>query len=352
MTIDSYRKLVFGIYPGGEAGSDDGIATGRPDDPRGVARCLDLLQGQEQMLVVRAYERYSDPERPSRWAAQMPKDYGQYCRPDRQLDLVAMFQSARGDIAGYLQFVRDLIGRHGPRLYSLQITEEANFSGAPDAIDGYYPQVRKALVHGVVAARDELDRLGYGTVKVGFNATPTFGVGAEFWADLGRLGGDAFRSALDYVGLDFFPDVFRPVAPDGQPGDLRQSVATVLETMRREWLPAAGISADVPIHIAENGWPTGPTRSYERQAEVLEAVIRTVYAHRERLNIERYTLFSLRDTDSSRPELAGDIFYHFGLTEDDYTPKPAFHVYWRLIAEMGTRLESVAVAQLAADILG
>jgi hypothetical protein len=175
-------------------------------------------------------------------------------------------------------------------------------------------------------------------VKVGFNSTPTFGAGAEFWADLGHLGGHAFRSALDYVGLDFFPDVFRPVAPDGEPGDLRQSVTTVIETMRREWLPAAGISADVPIHIAENGWPTGPTRSYERQAEVLETVIRTVYAQRERLNIERYTLFSLRDTDSSRPELAGDIFYHFGLTRDDYTPKPAFHVYRSLIAEMGIKL--------------
>lgn len=39
----------------------------------------------------------------------------------------------------------------------------------------------------------------------------------------------------------------------------------------------------------------------------------------------------LRDADSSNL----NIFYHFGLLRDDYTPKPAFEVYCRLIAELG-----------------
>lgn len=331
------QKLVFGIYPGGEAGSDQGMAIGPPDDSARITACLDRLQGESRPFVVRAYERYSDVENPSRWPSQAPNNYEQYWRPDRPLDLVVMFQSARGDVPGYLKFLRDVIRRYGERLYTLQITEEANFTGGPEAIDGYYPDVRKALVEGVVAAREELNRLGHGTVKVGFNSTPTFGAAADFWADLARLGEDEFRAALDYVGLDFFPDVFRPVAADGEPGDLIQSVTGVLETMRREWLPAAGIPADVPIHIAENGWPTGPTRPYHRQAEILESIIRTIHSASHRLNIERYTLFSLRDTDSTRPEVEGDIFYHFGLTRDDYTPKPAFETMRRMIAELGAR---------------
>jgi hypothetical protein len=30
-----------------------------------------------------------------------------------------------------------------------------------------------------------------------------------------------------------------------------------------------------------------------------------------------------------------NLFYQFGLMRDDYTPKPAFAVYRRLIAELG-----------------
>jgi hypothetical protein len=41
--------------------------------------------------------------------------------------------------------------------------------------------------------------------------------------------------------------------------------------------------------------------------------------------------YQLRDADSSNPS----IFYQFGVLRDDYTPKPAFEVYRRLIAELG-----------------
>jgi hypothetical protein len=325
--MNSTRKFVFGIYPGGEAGSDKGMAFGPPDDPARITAHLDVLQGESRPFVVRAYERYSDADNPSKWPAQAPRDYEQYCHPERPLDLVVMFQSVRGNVAGYLEFLRTIIRRHARRLYSLQVTEEANFIGGPDCIDGCYPEARQALVQGVIAAREELNLLGGQTVKVGFNSTPTFGPGADFWTGIGQLGGDRFRASVDYVGLDFFPDVFRPAA------DVSQVVLFVLETMRRDWLPAAGIGPAVPIHIAENGWPTGPARSYERQAQVLETVIRTVHGASHHLNIERYTLFSLRDADSTNPKTEGDIFHHFGITRDDYTPKPAFKVFRSLIAE-------------------
>ncbi len=148
---------------------------------------------------------------------------------------------------------------------------------------------------------------------------------------IGELGREPFVEALDYVGLDFFPDVFRPAAADGQPGDLRRMVVFILRAIRETWMPAAGIPASVPLHIAENGWPTSPDRSYERQAAAIETIIRTIHTYRGTYHITHYHLFDLRDADSSNP----DIFYQFGVLRDDYTPKPAFEVYRRLIAELG-----------------
>ncbi|MBE7179244.1 MAG: hypothetical protein INR69_22775, partial [Mucilaginibacter polytrichastri] len=95
-------------------------------------------------------------------------------------------------------------------------------------------------------------------------------------------------------------------------------------------MPQAGIPDTVPICIGENGWPTNSTRSYERQAEALETIIRTVYAHRETFNISGYELFDLRDADSSQE----NIFYQFGLLRDDYAPKPAYNVFRKLVTEL------------------
>jgi hypothetical protein len=105
----------------------------------------------------------------------------------------------------------------------------------------------------------------------------------------------------------------------------------VLTHFRHTNMAAANIPAPVPVHITENGWATGPDCSYERQAIVLERIIRILHEYRGKLNFTHYELFDLRDADSSHL----NIFYQFGLLRDDYTPKPAFAVYHRLIAELG-----------------
>jgi hypothetical protein len=319
--------FVFGIYPGGASGSDDGIAAGPPGDPTRIDEALTELTGISSPFILRVYERFSDADAPSGWPRQSPENYTQYLRPGRLLDMVVMFQSKSGDVPGFLNFLRSLIAQHGPSLYSVQVTEEANFTHGPDCIDGPWPHVREALVEGVIAAKQEALRLGLISLRVGFNSTPTFGPAAEFWSGIGSLGGQSFIDALDYVGIDFFPDTFRPTP------DIRAGVLGVLESMRNEWLPDAGIPATIPIHIAENGWPTGPDRSLEKQAAVLETTLHTIFEARHRLNIRRYTLFSLRDSESFASENADNIFYHFGLMQSDYTPKPAFDTYRRLIAE-------------------
>src|SRR5262249_22148737 len=178
-------------------------------------------------------------------------------------------------------------------------------------MDGSFPDVREALVHRVLAAREEARRLGHDHLKVGFNAVPSFAPDDDFWRDIGARGGRRFVEALGYVGLDFFPDVFRPVEPD----DLRRVGVLVPQALRESWMPAAGIPASVPIHVTEHGWPTGPDRSDERQAAVLETVIRTVHDYRGNFHVTRYQLFDLRDADSSSA-----VALRFGVMRDDYTP--------------------------------
>lgn len=336
------NKLTFGIYPGGAAGGDSGLLTGPADVPSKITECLDQLQGAALPLVIRCYDSFQDPDSPFGKSACAPQNYAQYARKNsRPLDLVLQFRSASGNVAGYLEFIRAKIREHHAVLYSVQIAEEPNFTDGPDVIDGPYPRILEAVVLGVITAKQTLAELGAPHVKVGFNSTPTFGPSANFWSNLAETAAapapqnpNNFIDSLDYVGLDFFPDVFRSAAPDGQPGDVTSSTTAVLETMRNVWLPAAQIPSHVAIHITESGWPSGPTRPTARQSAVLEKVIRTIHANRTRLNISRYTLFSLRDVTAPTAANENNLFAFFGITSADYSPKPAFLTFQNLISEL------------------
>jgi hypothetical protein len=329
MADHSISRLIFGIYPGGFAGSSDGSnPAGPPDDPVRIHEALSRLQVGDPPFLVRGYLHYTGPLSPVKVGLpETPKAVEQYIREGRKLDLVLCFRQPVLD--GWFAFIREAIQRYSTMLATLQITEEANVTTTPE-VDGCIPQVREALVKGVLVAKEEVRRQGL-DIQVGFNAAPSFDPSNEFWSSIGTLGGPSFLDALDYVGFDFFPDVFRPVAPDGAPGDLRRSVIAVLTHFRQVNMAAANIPFSVPIHITENGWPTGPTRPAERQADVLETVIRIIYEHRNQFNITHYECFSLRDADSPNPGL----FCQFGLLRDDYTPKPAFERYRQLIVELG-----------------
>jgi hypothetical protein len=338
--VNGETELTFGIYPGGAAGGDSGLLSGPADNPAQVRRCLDELQGDALPFVLRCYDSFQDRDSPFGPAFCAPANYEQYAQAGkRPLDLVLQYRSASANLDGFLAFVRGKIEKHHALLYSVQIAEEPNFADGPNVIDGPYLRVMEAVIQGVIEAKSVLRSPGRDRVKVGFNATPTFGPSAAFWSELKRAAAsdfDAFLASLDYVGLDFFPDVFRRTAPDGQPGDLRSSIAGVIGAMRNEWLPAAGIPSTVPIHITEHGWPTGPARSLEHQADVLRHVMEWLYAERGRLNIERYTLFSLRDVDHETAANAENVFAFFGITKADYSRKPAFDVFKSLVREFGT----------------
>ena len=315
--------LTFGIYPGGLLGDDHGIVHPvSPDVPDRIIEALDRLQGDGAALSVRAYRSFSGTETPLE--PPTPADPQSYLQRGRTLDLVLQFREPSGELDGWLEFVREAIRSGGPQLASIQICEEPN--ARLPVVDGSIPNVRNALVQGVIAAKQEARALGH-SVAVGFNAVPTFDPADTFWSELGSLADARFRQSLDYVGLDFFPDVFRPIAADR----LAEAVTAVLGAFRHTDLPKAGIPESVAMRICENGWPTGPDRTEQRQAATLERVIRTVAGLADDLNIDGYSLFALRDADST----ADGLFHRFGLLYDDYTPKPAFETYRQLISELG-----------------
>ncbi|KJK57519.1 hypothetical protein [Saccharothrix sp. ST-888] len=321
MTFASTSTFTFGIYPGGLLGTDAEILEPvRPDQPEQITGALRLLQGDAPTLAVRAYRPYESAAVLDSPAT--PVDPGRYRGEGRVLDLALTFREPDGQLDGWVDFVRHVVRTEGPHLAALQICEEPN--AYLPILDGSTPNVREAVVRGVIAAKEEALACGF-DIAIGFNAVPNFDPADTFWPELGALMDDRFHRSLDYVGLDFFPDVFRPLPPE----QLAAAVAGVLSSFR-DTLGQVGIGSSVPVRICENGWPTGPDRSEQRQAEVLEEVVRTLYGLREELNLTGYCYFDLRDADSS----GTGLFDRFGLLRDDYTPKAAFDTYRRLISEL------------------
>jgi hypothetical protein len=322
---DSTRPgLIFGIYPGSAVGGNG--PAGPPDRPDRISQALDQLQGPGgRPFIVRAYDVYADPDDTSQpTALQAPEGYGRYLGQGRTLDLVAQYHSRPGDVDGYCAFIETLVERHGEHLATLQVGEEPNISDNP-LLDGAYPRITEALIAGVRAAKAKARCSGHPGLKVGCNSSPLMGPAVTFFTELTRAGGEQFIADLDYIGLDFFPDVFRPI-PHGRLGAV---VLGLLEAHRRDSLAPAGLG-HLPLIITEHGWPTGPGRAPQRQAEVLRIVIDVIARTAGTLNITGYTHHTLRDARSA----GSGIFCHFGLMTDDYTPKPAFHLYRDLIGTL------------------
>jgi hypothetical protein len=318
--------LRFGIYPLSIAGTPTGVVIGPPDNPEQIGQALASLQGTGRSLSPRTYLVYTGPQT----AAKLFARAEEYAHAGLLGDLTIGTPDPSVELADWLGFVRHIVRHYGPTLTALQITNEPNLT----FMEGANPHILHVLVQGIIAAKHEA-RAANVPVRIGFGSVPDTGpVVPHFWENLAAIGGDDFVASVDYVAHNFYVDVFE--APLALP-DIPAAVERLLRRLREENLATAGIPATVPIHIAENGWPTGKNpftgevRSFERQAAVLETVVRTVFALREELNITHYELFGLRDADSAQE----DLFHQFGIMRDDYTPKPAFSTFQRLIRELG-----------------
>jgi len=238
-----------------------------------------------------------------------------------------------GDLAAWRAHVREVVRRFGRirRVIALQIANEVNLTFSPDSSDGAYARAPEALVHGVIAARQEVRRRRLAHLKVGFNWFWRLDPATEerFWSALRDHGGRRFARAVDWIGLDAYPGTVFPAAlPIGGERDAMVSALHSLRCFAR----VPGIPPRAPIKVEENGWPTqAPLRSEAEQAGRLERMVRAVHDYRGTFNVSDYRWFNLRDADTASPVL----FQHFGLLESDYHPKPAFAAYRRLVPELG-----------------
>ncbi|HYZ82279.1 MAG TPA: hypothetical protein VE571_13465, partial [Solirubrobacteraceae bacterium] len=238
------------------------------------------------------------------------------------------------DVRGFDGFVRQTVAAFGPnpRFVSLQVTNEANVTGAPNASDGYYRGAEDALIGGVIAAKGVIRAQGFDHVTVGFNwAAAASGNQRAFWSYLRSRGGAGLVSALDWVGLDIYPGTWGPTLTGSLADGTTAAMNAALNGLRSVYLPLAGIPFTVPLHISESGYPTGPGRTPAMQVQAMRAQVDAVVAGRTVFNITDYRWFDLRDADSA----GGNFQSQYGLMTDAYEPKPGFFAYEQLVSRFG-----------------
>jgi hypothetical protein len=338
---DAEPRLTFGIYPGGAAGSVAPSAPARPEDPALRLGALERLRSPGRPFVLHLYVGYTGPGGYSA-REQIGRELGSYAAAGFQTEVAICYRPADGgsdaDLGGFVAFVRATVESFArePGFVSVQVTNEANVGGAPNACDGSYRGARDALIDGVIAAHEVVRAKRFTGVRIGFNwAYSTDQDQEAFWRYLGRAGGQRFAGALDWVGLDAYPFTWNSPAPPTSPHELAAATARwmdrALSLLRSTYLPLAGIPNTVPVQLCENGYPTGPGRTDAMQATVLGAAVTAVHQTRRPYNVTGYRWFDLRDADSSSPSFESQ----YGIMRDDYSPKAAFAVYRQLVAEFG-----------------
>jgi hypothetical protein len=330
-------RLVFGIYPGGAAGTVGPSGPVAPENPALRMAALKQLRPPGRRFVLHLYVSYTGA---SGWSAaqQVGQEIHDYASDGFQTELVASYRPADGgspaDVGRFTDFVREAVQSFGPvpGFVSLQVTNEANQGGSPNTSDGYYAGAKDALIEGVIAAKGEVRKHRFNHVKVGFNwAYATDGGQRAFWRYLGHHGGRRFVDDLDWVGLDAYPGTWGPALGErGLAAETTRFVDGALRAVRVTSVSLAGIPHSVPLQVSETGYPTGWGRTDAMQVTVMQAAVEAVYHARATYNIMGLRWFDLRDADSSSSSFESQ----YGLTRDDYSPKPAFGAYRTLVARL------------------
>jgi hypothetical protein len=307
-----------------------------PEDPAaGLAAVRRLRPGRRQ-LVMRLNRMFmADGEAGIRRFAAIVDRYA-VAGMDSELQVrYHPGPGQEGDMAAWEQFVRQaasILGRR-PSVKALTITNEGNFTATPNTSDGSYPGVRQAIVSGMVAARNQLDRIGRPDVELGFSFAWRWfpDSDAAFWRELGAIGNPAFRRAVDYVGLQIYPHLVVPPAP--LPGrSAGDEVIEALTLLRNCYMPRAGLGPGVELWVTENGYVTNLGRTEAGQEAALASTLDAVHRYSGTLGITDYRWFNLRDNNSTGP----DLFDAVGLLRDDYSEKPAFARLRAAIEQFGT----------------
>jgi hypothetical protein len=325
-------KLRVGIYPGGPAGQLGPVpAPAVPEDQDKIFAALELLRPPGGPFAVHLYRAYMTPEREAEDEQEHRRLVDLYTARGYAVEIVIRYRRDN-DPGGFAEFVRGVVRRFGgnPLVKGFQVTNEVNLTASPDSSDGAYAGSRDALIQGVIAAKDEARALGYAHSQIGFNWVYRTDPGNErmFWEYLGSAGGERFVRSLDWVGMDAYPGTFFP--PRTEPSTTGDFMVHALSTLRKCSMPMAGIPDSVPIHVEENGYPTGPDRPYEDQRVAAERMLDALDSYSRVYGVTDYFWFDLRDADSASPNFQ----QQYGVMRDDYTAKPAFDVLRDRFARM------------------
>lgn len=308
------HALEFGVYPGATftVGKYVGLAGSAPAGPDlSYERMAELAGGRP--FQVHLYAQWNRGVTPDVEAA-----LDQIAAAGLKANVALKYvppAGRDGDIHGFAAWVAEVVEAH-PGVAVWQVANEPNVGFTSDS-DGAAEDPVGAVIEGVKAAAAVA---GPG-VKVGFNWFYRLDPVSDraFWSELGSRGGDAFRAALGYAGVDIYAGTYiPPLYSVDDENDFR----TALEYVRDEMMPLAGLGAGVPIYVQETGYPTlAPLRTEERQAEALAGYIRAT----EGLGVELLQWFQL--TDARSP--LGD---GWGLLRNDWSRKPAFEVMREAVA--------------------
>lgn len=154
---------------------------------------------------------------------------------------------------------------------------------------------------GVRGAHREQRETG-ATAALGFTTAATADTGA-FWSRLGEHGGTEFATNVDFAGLTLYPGGFGPPVPTAEAVSCRTHL---MVTRFRAQLAASGVPHVVPVRVVESGWPTGPGRSEEQQAEILNAIVRAVAGLRADAGVDAM-IAQLRATGADVDEETQDM---------------------------------------------
>ncbi len=336
--------LRFGVDPGVAGSAGGGQTPSAPDDFSRDVAAARALRAPDRVLVVRLNRLFWSGG--DRLIAHFKSLVSRYARAGLEVELQVRYHPRAGEaghLAAWRAYVRHVVDVFGPdpQVVAMTITNEVNVTVSPNTSDGAYARARQALIEGVEAAHAEARRRGFEQLRFGFTYAYRFSPvdDASFFSYLGARGGAALRSALGFVGLDFYPgSVYPPVMA---PRDTyRTELAQALGTLRRCFMPKAGLGARIPIWITENGVATSADVSEAQQARDLTQLVDAARAYSGTFNVTDYRWFNLRDSGSSgagSPPGTAALFGTDGLLRADYRPKPAFAAFARAISAFGQR---------------
>ncbi len=328
------RRLRFGIDPelAGSAGTTQQAAA--PLDRRRTLRALQALRPAGRQLVLRVNRLFESGGESG--ISRFERISRSYTRAGFETELQVRYHPTPGEagnIAAWTRYVRHVVDVFGPNrhLIAMTITNEVNLASSPNTSDGAYPRAEQALIEGIIAAHREAERRGFDQLRFGFTFAYRFDpvTDAAVFTGLTR-GGRAFRRALGFVGVDYYPEL----SPGLHSGvDLRAATLEMLATMRRCFMALGGLGARVPLWITESGYDTTPgvvTGAAQRAA--LVRIVDTVRGAARTYGVTDYRWFNLRDNLSASSGFAQTS----GLLTDSYARKPSFGAYRGLISRFGT----------------